>query len=135
MKQPLSVGAQMFWGKIFVGCLWIGSGISGMFDNTFCRIIHLVLLAAAIAIMIMLMRVNLEKDDEMSLYNYTQAKAKSSSIMHLVFCIGSVVSAICAGLLKDVDVSWYRVIPEMFFVLMGVHDLAIGLVFRKLEAE
>ena len=61
----MSIGTQMFWGKIFVGCTWIGSGVFGIFDNLVCDILHIICLLSAIIVMVVLMRVDLEEDDEM----------------------------------------------------------------------
>jgi len=134
-KEPMPIGKQIFLSKIFVGCTWIGSGVFGMFDNLACNILHLLCLAAAVTVMVVLMRADLEEDDEMAEYNYTRANAKTTNVMHIVFCAGSVLSAIVVGLLKDANIPWYRVIPEMFFFLMGIQNIVTGIIFRKLEAE
>ena len=134
-KEPMSIGKQMFWGKIFVGCLWIGSGVSGMFGNLVCNILHLLCLVAAIMVAVVLMRIDLEEDDEMAQYNYTIARAKTTNVMHIVFCACSVLSAVVVVLLKNAAVAWYRVIPELFFLLMGIQNVVTGIIFRKLEAE
>lgn len=134
-KEPMSIGMQMFWGKIFIGCAWIGSGICGIFDNLLCNILHIVCLAAAVAVMVVLMRVDLEEDDEMSQHNYTEAKAKTTNVMHIVFCICSILSALFFGLLKNADLPWHRIVAEMFFLLMGIQNIVTGIIFQRLEAE
>ena len=134
-KEPMSIGTQMFLGKIFVGCTWIGTGVFGMFDNLVCHIIRIICLVAAVTVMVVLMRVDLEEDDEMAEYNYTQANAKTTKYMHIVFCACSVLSAVAMFFLKDLDITWYRVIPELFFLLMGIQNIITGVIFRKLEAE
>ena len=134
-KEPMPIGKQIFLSKIFVGCTWIGSGVFGMFDNLVCNILHLLCFAAAVTVMVVLMRTDLEEDDEMAEYNYTKANAKTTTVMHIIFCIGSVLSAIVVVLLKDANIPWYRVIPEMFFLLMGIQNIVTGIIFRKLEAE
>ena len=96
-KEPMSIGTQMFWGKIFVGCTWIGSGVFGIFDNLVCDILHIICLLSAIIVMVVLTRVDLEEDDEMAEYNYTKANAKTTRYMHIVFCVCSVLSAIGVG--------------------------------------
>ena len=134
-KEPMSIGTQMFWGKIFVGCTWIGSGVFGIFDNLVCDILHIICLLSAIIVMVVLMRVDLEEDDEMAEYNYTKANAKTTRYMHIVYCVCSVLSAVVGGLLKDAGIPWHRVIPELFFLLMGIQNIITGVIFRKLEAE
>lgn len=134
-KEPMSIGRQMFWGKIFVGCAWIASAVCGVFDNLACSILYIICLGSAIAVMVVLMRIDLEEDDEMSLYNYTQAKAKTTNVMHIIFCVCSILSALCFGLLKDVALPWHRIIAELFFLMIGVQNLVTGIIFKKLEAE
>lgn len=134
-KEPLSIGTQMFWGKIFVGCAWIGYSVLGIFDYLVCDILQIACLLSAIVIMVVLMRIDLEEDDEMAEYNYTKAKAQTTKYMHIVFCVCSVLSAILVGLLKDAGIPWHRVIPEIFFLLMGIQNIITGIIFRKLEAE
>lgn len=134
-KEPLRVGTQVFWGKIFVGCAWIGYSIFGIFDNLACNILQIICSLPAIVVMVVLMRIDLEEHDEMAEYNYTKAKAQTSQYMHIVFCVCSVLSAIIVGLLKDAGVPWHRVIPVLFFLLMGIQNIITGIIFRKLEAE
>ena len=90
---------------------------------------------SAIVVMVVLMRIDLEEDDEMAEYNYTKAKAQTTKYMHIVFCVCSVLSAIVVGVLKDAGIPWHRVIPEIFFLLMGIQNIITGIIFRKLEAE
>ena len=73
--------------------------------------------------------------DEMAEYNYTKAQAKAGGALYMVLCIASIVSVLGFGLLQNMAIGWSRIIPLVFFVLMGIHNLLIGLFFRKLEAE
>lgn len=134
-KKPLSIGHQMFWGKIFVGCLWIAYAIIGLFDNIACDIISIAALAGGVIILVVLMRIDLEEDDEMSHHNYIEAKAKTTDVMHIVFCISSIFSAAIVVLLKKLGVENDVWIPNSFFLLMGIQNIVTGLIFKKLEAE
>ena len=73
--------------------------------------------------------------DEMAEYNYTKAQAKAGGALDMVLCIASIVFALGFGLVQNMDISWTRIISLIFFVLLGIHNLLIGLFFRKLEAE
>lgn len=134
-KSQMSVGAQTFWSKTVAGLLWIGVGITDMFDGLVMNIIHILLLVGAIAVFVVLMRANREEDDEMSDYNYMKAKAKTRNLMHYVYCGGAILSALVFGLLQNADIYWAQVISGLFFILMGIQDLITGIVFRRLEAE
>lgn len=135
MKKEMSIKNQMFWGKIFVGILWIGTGILGMVDTLPCNIVQMVCLLGGVVILTVLLKSKLEKDDEMSEHNYVKAQAKTNRIMHYVFCIAMIATPLIYKLMQDIDVSWVRVVSQMFFILMGIQDISTGLVFRRLEAE
>ena len=134
-KSQMSIGAQTFLGKTVIGLLWIGVGITDMFDSLVMNIVHAVLLVGTIVVLVVVMRANREEDDEMSDYNYMKAKARTRDLMHFVYCGAAIVSALVFGLLQNVDIYWAQVISGMFFILMGVQDLITGIVFRRLEAE
>lgn len=131
----MSIGAQSFWGKVFVGGLWIAIGITNMFDGTVMSVIHTALLLVGVFDMVFLCRTKVEKTDEMADYNYMKAKAKTRDVMHYVYCVGAILTALVFGLLQKFDIVWPKVISSMFFVLMGIQDLTTGLIFRRLEAE
>lgn len=135
MEKKMSIKSQMFWGKTFVGIVWIIVGICGMINTLACNIIQIVLLVIGIVSMVVLMKSKHEEDDEMSEYNYMKAKANTTRVMHYVFCIAMVASPLVYALLRDVEVSWVRVVSQLFFVLMGIQDITTGMIFRRLEAE
>lgn len=134
-KQPVSIGTQMFLGKIVIGCLWISYSIIGMIDNIVCDIVSISALVSGIVVLVVLMRLDLEEDDEMSHHNYIQAKAKTTDVMHIIFCIFSIGSALALGLLNKAGIEYYRWVPRFFFMLIGIQNLITGLIFRKLEKE
>ena len=134
-KEPLSIGRQMFWSKIFVGCLWIAYAMLGLFDNIICDVLSVVALVGAVAVLVVFMRIDLEEDDEMAHHNYVQAKAKTTDVMHIVFCGSSILSAVIVVLLKKLGIENNAWIPNCFFLLMGIQNIVTGLIFQKLEAE
>ena len=85
--------------------------------------------------MTVILRANREADDEMSEYNYTKARAISTTIMHIVYCVAAILSTLCFVLLEDADLSWGHIIARIFFIIMGIQDVVIGIVFHRLEAE
>ena len=119
-----------------MGILWIGAGLTGMFDNLICNILKILFLMAACVVLIKVSRIGRIGDDgdEMAEYNYIKAQAKAGGVLHMVLCIASIVFALWFGLVQNMDISW-EIISLIFFVLMGIHNLLIGLFFRKLEAE
>ena len=131
------IGTKIFWGQTVMGILWIGVGLTGMFDNLICNILKILFLMAASVVLVKVAKIGRIGDDgdEMAEYNYTKAQAKAGGALYMVLCIASIVSVLGFGLLQNMDISWSRIIPLVFFVLMGIHNLLIGLFFRKLEAE
>jgi len=136
-ERLVPVGTKIFWGQTVMGILWIGVGLTGMFDNLICDILKILFLIAAIVVLGKVAKIGRIGDDgdEMAEYNYTKAQAKAGGALYMVLCVASIVSVLGFGLLQNMDISWSRIIPLVFFVLMGIHNLLIGLFFRKLEAE
>lgn len=134
-NKEMSVGAQVFWGKIVWGILAIGISIVGCCTSLASKIFHYLLLMVVFAMVFVIRKVKLEEDDEMSTLNLIKAKAKSSDIMRNLYPSFAVLSAFAPLLLKNSNLSIYRILIYMFFFLLGIQDLLIGLFFRKLEAE
>ena len=136
-ESRIPVGARMFWGQTVMGILWIGVGLTGMFDNLICSILELLFLMAAIVALVKVNRINRIGDDgdEMAEYNYIKAQAKAGGALFMVLGIASIVFSRGFGLVENMDISWTRIIPRIFFVLMGIYHLLVGRFFRKLEAE
>ena len=134
-KRQMSIGTQIFLGKTVIGSLWIGVGITDMFDSLVMNIVHAALLVGTIAVLVVMMKANLEKDDEMFDYNYMKAKARTRDLMHFIYCGAAVASALVVSLLQNADIHWAKVIAGMFFILIGVQDFITGIVFCRLEAE
>ena len=135
-ERLIPVGTKIFWGQTVMGILWIGVGLTGMFDNLICDILKILFLIAAIVALGKVIRIGRIGDDgdEMAEYNYIKAQAKAGGVLHMVLCIASIVFALWFGLVQNMDIS-LEIISLIFFVLMGIHNLLIGLFFRKLEAE
>ena len=136
-ERLVPVGTKIFWGQTVMGMLWIGVGLTGMFDNLICNILKILFLMAASVVWVKVAKIGRIGDDgdEMAEYNYTKAQAKAGGALYMVLCIASIVSVLGFGLLQNMAIGWSRIIPLVFFVLMGIHNLLIGLFFRKLEAE
>ena len=136
-ESRIPVGARMFWGQTVMGILWIGVGLTSMFDNLICSILKLLFLMAAIVALVKVSRINRIGDDgdEMAEYNFIKAQAKAGGALFMVLCIASIVFSLGFGLVENMDISWTRIISHILFVLMGIYNLLVGRFFRKLEAE
>ena len=136
-ESRIPVGARMFWGQTVMGILWIGVGLTGIFDNLICSILRLLFLMAASVALVKVRRINRIGDDgdEMAEYNFIKAQAKAGGALFMVLCIASIVFSLGFGLVENMDISWTRIISHILFVLMGIYNLLVGRFFRKLEAE
>lgn len=136
-KKKLSVGTEVFLSKIVAGALWIAVGVCGMFRSLICSIVQVILLAASAFLATRLLRMRFEEGDEMYEQHLTRAKACAGDIMHMIYCVASVVATVSLALLDrhGADLSLPRIFAESFFLLMGIQDLLTGLFFRRLEAE
>ena len=136
-ERVVSIRTTVFWGETVAGVFWIGAGLTGMFDNIACNILNILFLLAAIVSLVMVFMIYRTGDDsdEMAESNYLKAKANAGSMLHMVICSMALISTIFYDSMQGLDISWPKVLACLFFVLMGVHNLLIGLYFRKLEAE
>ena len=136
-ERLIPVGTKIFWGQTVMGILWIGVGLMDMFDNLICSILEMLFLVAAIVVLGKVNRINRIGDDgdEMAEYNYIKAQAKAGGVLYMVLCIAAIVFPLGFGLVQNMDISWTRIISYSFFIPVGIHNLLIGLFFRKLEAE
>ena len=136
-KQQMSIGRQRFYLRTVAGVLWLGLGITHMFDIAWVKMIHNVILVVTFALGIYLLRADCEEDDEMSAYHYMRAKAITCDVMYPVFCVAAILASLVFSLLDvfSVNVDWPGVIVGVIFVLMGIKDLTTGIVFQRLEAE
>lgn len=135
MKKIMSVSRKMFLGKTVLGLLWLTIAITNMFDGVWWLLCSCVFLVAAVTILIVLMKIEAEKDDEMSLFYYKEAQAKSSDIMHIIFSILCVLFSVVVSRLDLPDLNWPILIASCFYALMGIQNIIIGIVYRKLETE
>lgn len=133
-KQAWSVGKQLFIGKTISGALWIGAGISGLFDTQAAQMINILFLAAVAILLVFFMRAKTEAHDEMSDMNFMLAKAKTRDVMQYLFCIFACVLVVVFGLLESAVWNLPYLLRGIFFLLMGLQDLLTGVIFRKLEA-
>ena len=136
-EERIPVGRKIFWGETIMGIFWIGVGLTGIFDNLICNILQILFLMAATVVAVKVAKICRIGDDgdEMSEYNIIKAQAKAGGALYMVLCIASIVSALGFGFVQNMDISWTRIIPLVFFFLMGSYNLLVGLFFRKLEAE
>ena len=133
-KWTMSIGKQVFWGKIFVGFAWIGTGVSALFDSLLANILQIVFLLSVIIPLVMLFAFKKEEEDEMAAENYLKAKAKTSDFMHIVFCLAAIATPLLSMAPFSTGWNWPRLMTWSFFVLLGIQNLITGFTFRKLEA-
>ena len=136
-ERLVPVGTKMFWGCTVMGILWIGVGLTGMFDNLICNILKTLFQTAAVVALFKVFRIVKTGDDgdEMAEYNFIKAQAKAGGTLQMVLCIASIVFGLWFGLVQNMDISCTRIIFPIFFVQLGIYNLMTGLYFRKLEAE
>lgn len=132
-KKVLSIGSQIFLGKVVVGICWIIAGISGYLGGLLGDILQIIFLLGAIIPMILLQRSKKEESDEMADENFTRAKAQAGDLMHIVLCLATVAVPLMGFIPGSVDWNWPRVMAWSFFILIGIQNLITGFAFKKLE--
>ena len=132
-KKELSIGGQIFLGKIVVGICWMAAGISGYFGGVISSALQIIFLLGAIIPMILLFRSKKEESDEMADVNLTQAKAQTGDLMHIVLCMAAVIVPLLEFFPGSTDWNWPRIMGWSFFILIGIQNLITGFVFKMLE--
>lgn len=134
-KKIMSVGNFMFWSKTVIGILWCLGAVMGCFEHIVCLAASCLFALAALMITLILRRTKREKDDELSLQNFTEARAKASTVMTVVFLIGIAIGTFSCFCLESLKLNWTRILMQVFYLMLGIQELSVGIIFKKLEAE
>ena len=134
-KKIMSVGNFMFWSKTVIGILCCLGAVMGCFEHIVCLAASCLFALAALMITLILRRTKREKDDELSLQNFTAARAKASTVMTVVFLIGIAICTFSCFYLDSLKLNWTRILMQVFYLMLGIQELSVGIIFKKLEAE
>ena len=134
MKNKITMKAQMFWRHTAPGLLYITIAILGMFsaDNL---ALPLVLASVAIFLVAVISMVKGDIEDEMAKENYIKAKASTTTVMHRLLSLSSVIFLLVYVFLRENDLNWVMIAAWSFYALMGVQSVLVGLFFNKWENE
>lgn len=132
-KRILSIGSQIFLGKVVVGICWIIAGVAGYLGGLVGDILQVIFLLGAIIPMILLRRSKKEESDEMADENFIRAKALAGDLMHIVLCLATVAVPLMGLIPGSENWNWPRVMAWSFFILIGIQNLITGFAFKKLE--
>ena len=134
--RTMSFAEQIRTIKFVNGHAWIMAGIFGCFDNMICRIFQILALLVGIINVFYVFAAKGESSDEMADENLCKAKANALDNTQRIFCFIAILAMLISK--KNaitITLDWSRVIPAVFFILLGVQDLIVGRTFRKLEDE
>ena len=134
MKKSMSYAEQIRMLKVVSGIAWIVVGIFGCFENVVCSIIQILALLVCIINIVRVSVAKKENSDEMADENLCKAKAKTLDIMHGIFCVIAIAAMFIFGR-NTITLDWTKAIPAVFFIVLGVAELSVGVAFRKLEDE
>lgn len=134
-KKVMSVGNYMFGSKTVIGILWCLGAAMGCFEHIVCLAASCLFALAALMITLIPRRTKREKDDELSLQNFTEARAKASTVMTVVFLIGIAIGTLSCFYLDSLKLNWARILMQVFYLMLGIQELSVGIIFKKLEAE
>ena len=134
MKKTLYYSDRVKLEKIFLGIIWLISGILGFFDGILSLVMQI---AASITCIYALIKISIsrkENADEMAEQNMNRAKALALDYMQIVYCCLAIVAII---FLRNVELSigLNKIIPNITFIAMGINQLIVGFAFRKFEEE
>lgn len=134
MKKTLYYSDRVKLEKIFLGIIWLISGILGFFDGILSLVMQI---AASITCIYALIKISISKKenaDEMAEQNMNRAKALALDYMQIVYCCLAIIAFI---FLRNVELSigLNKIIPNITFITMGINQLFVGFAFRKFEEE
>ena len=134
MKKTLYYSDRVKLEKIFLGIIWLISGIFGFFDGILSLVMQI---AASITCIYALIKISISKKenaDEMAEQNMNRAKALALDYMQIVYCCLAIIAII---FLRNVELSigLNKIIPNITFIAMGINQLFVGFAFRKFEEE
>lgn len=132
-EKVMSIGKQIKYLKTFNGVAWIGTGIFEIFDNIPCEILTIICLLCSVFLLIRVQTSTKEAEDEMAERNLLGARALTQMQMHMLFCAIAVILMVLTKLPLSFD--WKQIILPVFFIIMGIEDLLIGIHFKQLEEE
>ena len=132
--RTMSFAEQIRTLKFVNGHAWIIAGIFGCFDNMICRIIQILALLVGVINVFYVFAAKGENSDEMADENLCKAKANALDTMQRVFCFIAILAMLISEK-NTITLAWTKVIPAVFFILLGAEDLLVGITFRRLEDE
>ena len=134
MKKTLYYSDRVKLEKIFLGIIWLISGIFGFFDGILSLVMQIAASITCIYALLKISTTKKEKADEMAEQNMNRAKALALDYMQIVYCCLAIVAII---FLRNVELSigLNKIIPNITFVAMGINQLIVGFAFRKFEEE
>lgn len=131
-NETMSYADQIHMLNAVRGILWIFIGVLSCFESLVCTGLQILMLLICGGIIVRVAMAKREASDEMAQENLCRAKAIALDVMHGCFCIISIVAMILLRG-KTAEVDWAKVIPAVFFMILGVEELIVGIAFRKLE--
>lgn len=134
MKKTLYYSDRVKLEKIFLGIIWLISGIFGFFDGILSLVMQIAASITCIYVLLKISTTKKEKADEMAEQNMNRAKALALDHMQIVYCCLAIIAII---FLRNVELSigLNKVIPNITFIAMGINQLIVGFAFRKFEEE
>ena len=136
MKKQLSFFDYIKLEKTWHGFVWLVSGSLGFLGGFIYLISTLTALILCILILMRTLMAKKESPDEMAERNINRAKARAMDYMQLA-CLVLVLVGVAVFSLFDIHLN---ITPSMLllnatFILMGMNDLLVGILFKKYEDE
>ena len=135
--KELSVTNQIRIRYAMHGVAWMVAGIFKFFDNIPCRIISGVALLISIFLLIKFMFADREMEDEMAELNLYKAKAITLDLIKIIVCM-LIISLTMINLIFDINLfsaSIKSIIVPILFIVMGIENFLIGVIFNHFDKE
>ena len=136
-REKLSITNQIRIRYAMHGIAWTVVGIFKFFDNITCRIISSIALLISIFLLIKFLIADREMEDEMAEINLYKAKAITLDLLKIIVCM-LIILLTMNKLVFDINLfatSIKSIIVPILFILMGIENFLIGVIFDRFDKE
>ena len=134
MKNLLSDIKTLFILRyIVIGALEIIVSILFLFEHLLSSLFICFALLLVIVSMMIAAFSSKNNYDEMADENHIRAKSISADILHSILNIAITIVLVISLCTEFTGIDWSKCLPSFIYILIGIHNLVIGITFLRLE--
>lgn len=136
-KKELSVTKQIRIRYAMHGIAWMVTGLFKFFDNIPCRCISIIALIISVFLLVKFLFADREMEDEMAEQNLYKAKAATLDILKIIVCVALIIMTAIDFVfeIELLSANLKNIIVPILFIIMGIENLLIGVIFNHYDKE